>query len=216
LDPCFVLWQTNATGPYAQGGGFYFIARSNQSWNADADLFFLSSPGRATLGFFPGYSNGIVEPEYWSTSVVKMQVANPSGSVTLRSRDPRAAPIIDFNYFAANREVDLAALCEAAEMLFRGFDATGIPYEVVLPPRDNKAQSIMDETFSHHASSSCRMGPKNATGAEACLDSEFRVKGVKALRVVDASAWPRVPGAFPNGPTFTMSMKAAEVILNRE
>lgn len=57
------------------------------------------------------------------------------------------------------------------------------------------------------------MGPANATMAEACVDSKFRVKGVKALRIVDASVWPRVPGAFPNGPTFTMSIKAAEVIL---
>ena len=45
------------------------------------------------------------------------------------------------------------------------------------------------------------------------LDSKFRVRGVKNLRVVDASAFPVVPGAFPVLPTFILSAKAAEDIL---
>jgi choline dehydrogenase len=44
------------------------------------------------------------------------------------------------------------------------------------------------------------------------LDSEFRVRGTKGLRVVDASAFPRTPGAFPVIPTFMLSEKASEVI----
>ena len=63
----------------------------------------------------------------------------------------------------------------------------------------------------HHASSSCRMGPVGDRSS--CVDSKFRVHGVDNLRVVDASVFPRVPGAMPNGPTFTISRKAYEVIL---
>jgi choline dehydrogenase len=213
-DPCFVAWQTNGTGPYTEAAGFFFTARSSVSWDSDSDLFFLSAPSYAGNGFQPGYSNRTQEPHYWTTSVVKMQTANAAGTVKLRSLDPRIAPAINFNYFTDNAETDLQSLTEAAELLFRGYNGTGIPYEVVIPsPGTSIAQAIMDESFSHHASSSCRMGPANATAAEACVDSKFRVKGVKALRIVDASVWPRVPGAFPNGPTFAMSMKAAEVIL---
>jgi choline dehydrogenase len=72
-------------------------------------------------------------------------------------------------------------------------------------------QAIMDEAFSHHATSSCRMGP--AGDKDYCVDSKFRVNGVKNLRVVDASVFPRVPGAMPNGPTFTISRKAFKAIL---
>ena len=47
----------------------------------------------------------------------------------------------------------------------------------------------------------------------AVLDSKFRVRGVKGLRVVDASAFPEVPGAFPVLPTYMISAKAAEDII---
>ncbi|PVH98866.1 GMC oxidoreductase [Periconia macrospinosa] len=216
-DPCFVLWQNNGTGPYSTIAGFYFTSRTSQSWDDDADLFHLSGPGRENVGFFPGYSQIPTRPRGWITSIVKMQTNNPTGTVKLQSRDPRIAPLIDFNYFAENADVDLQALREGAELLLRAYDATGIPYEVLTPSPDGPMeQGLMDESFSHHAASSCRMGPANATAAEACVDNEFRVKGVKALRIVDASVWPRIPGAFPNGPTFVMSMKASEVILKGE
>jgi choline dehydrogenase len=45
------------------------------------------------------------------------------------------------------------------------------------------------------------------------LDSKFRVRGVSGLRVVDGSAFPRTPGAFPVVATFMMSEKASEDVL---
>ena len=141
-----------------------------------------------------------------------MQTANPSGTVTLRSADPRIAPAINFNFFEENRDTDLQALREGAEMVLRAFNGTGIPYEVLNPaPGIPMEQGIMDEAFSHHATSSCRMG-KEGQEEEYCVDNEFRVKGTQGLRVVDASVWPRMPGAFPNLPTFAMSLKAIDVI----
>ncbi|PVH93429.1 GMC oxidoreductase [Periconia macrospinosa] len=216
-DPCFVMWQTNATGPYVSAAYLLFNSRSSVSWNEESDLCFGSVPTGVKPGFWPGYSNLSSDPHYWSTSVIKMQTANPAGTVQLRSKDPRITPAINFHFFKQNADHDLTALSEAAELLFRGYDNTGIPYERVWPSPDvSLAQGIKDETFSHHATSSCRMGPQNATAAEACVDSKFRVKGVEALRIVDASVWPRVPGSFVNLPTFTMSTKAVEVILNKE
>lgn len=142
-----------------------------------------------------------------------MQTANPAGTVKLVSNDPRVAPAIDFNFFQQNSETDLQALSESVDMLLRAYNATGIPYDIIEPkPGVPVKQSIMDDAFSHHASSSCRMGAKNST--DTCVDSKFRVKGTKGLRVVDASVWPRVPGAFVNLPTFTMSLKAVDVIFH--
>jgi len=46
----------------------------------------------------------------------------------------------------------------------------------------------------------------------AVLDSKLRVKGTTVLRVVDASAFPRVPGGFPVIPTSMIGMKASEDI----
>ena len=47
----------------------------------------------------------------------------------------------------------------------------------------------------------------------AVLDSHFRVRGVGGLRVVDASMYPRIPGAFPMVSTYMVAEKAADVIL---
>ncbi|KAK7571658.1 hypothetical protein V3481_018869 [Fusarium oxysporum f. sp. vasinfectum] len=47
----------------------------------------------------------------------------------------------------------------------------------------------------------------------AVLDSKFRVWGVKGLRVVDASVYPKIPGTFTAFSTFIVAEKAADDIL---
>jgi choline dehydrogenase len=47
----------------------------------------------------------------------------------------------------------------------------------------------------------------------AVLDSRFRVRGIESLRVVDACAFPRVPGYFPVAAVFMIGEKAADAIL---
>lgn len=213
-DPCFVLWRDEASGPYAVRAGTYTGAlRTSQSWDEDVDLMLLSSAGLGggPAGFFPGYSNVSVVPNEWLTAIVKMQTSNTAGTVTLNSSDPRQAPVIKFNYFSESGDKDLDALMEGMETLLSAYDAVGIPYEILGPDPENMRQGIMDTTFSHHASSTCRMGPKG--DRKSCVDSRFRVQGVDGLRVVDASIFPRSPGAMPNGPTYTISRKAFEVIL---
>ncbi|MGH9799046.1 MAG: GMC oxidoreductase, partial [Blastocatellia bacterium] len=47
----------------------------------------------------------------------------------------------------------------------------------------------------------------------AVLDSDFRVRGVKNLRVVDAGVFPHIPGYFIVLPIYMISEKASEVII---
>ncbi|KAG5757947.1 hypothetical protein H9Q72_013910 [Fusarium xylarioides] len=191
------------------------VWRSNQSWDNDSDLMFLSSPGLSGLvGFYPGYSTGERagnDPTEWMHAVVKMQTSNSAGTVRLNSSDPRIRPNINFNYFTESAERDLDAIVEGIEMLRRAFDATGVPYTQLSPDPENLRQSIQDLAFSHHASSTCAIGADDDENS--CVDSRFRVRGVDNLRVVDASVFPRSPGGMPNGPTWTISRKAFESLL---
>jgi choline dehydrogenase-like flavoprotein/predicted acylesterase/phospholipase RssA len=79
---------------------------------------------------------------------------------------------------------------------------------------------IKTQAWGHHASCTCRIGaddwqpkPENLLDKQAALDSRFRVHGVKNLRVVDASVFPRIPGYFILAPTLMISEKAADVII---
>lgn len=222
-DPCLVEWQTTHTGPYGEGAApISMLYRSSVSENDDADLLIFGAAGTVFRGFFPGYSVAHYPPESWFWSIAKMQTPGDKsqGKVTLRSADPRDVPSIDFNWFSEKtRDRDLQALEEGVEFVMRMFNATGIPYApfTVVEPRPevaNQRQAIMDDTFSHHVTSTCRMGPPAEDGIpQYCVDPRFRVYGVDGLRVVDASVFPRTPGAMPVAPTFVISQKAfAEIV----
>ncbi|MGH9627139.1 MAG: GMC oxidoreductase [Bryobacteraceae bacterium] len=77
--------------------------------------------------------------------------------------------------------------------------------------REQLRQFVKDNAFGHHASGTCKMGP--AGDAKAVVDSKFRVHGVRGLRVVDASVFPKIPGFFIVAPTYMISEKASDDIL---
>jgi choline dehydrogenase len=70
---------------------------------------------------------------------------------------------------------------------------------------------IRNEAWGHHASCSNKIGKDD--DPMAVLDSSFRVRGTKNLRVVDASVFPRIPGYFIVTAVYMISEKAADVIL---
>jgi choline dehydrogenase-like flavoprotein len=66
-------------------------------------------------------------------------------------------------------------------------------------------------TTVHHPASSCRMGP----AGDNVVDHELRVHGLAALRVADASIFPRLVGANTNAAVVAVAEKAADIILGR-
>ncbi|KAK8090506.1 choline dehydrogenase [Apiospora phragmitis] len=93
----------------------------------------------------------------------------------------------------------------------------GSSFTQVWPPRnvtdDDAAlrEWIAEEAWGHHASCLCPIGADG--DPMAVLDSSFRVRGIDGLRVVDASAFPKVVGTFPVLSIYLMSEKSADVIL---
>jgi choline dehydrogenase-like flavoprotein len=67
---------------------------------------------------------------------------------------------------------------------------------------------VRDTAWGHHASCSCAIG--------AVLDSDFSVRGVRNLRVVDASVFPRIPGFFIASAIYMIAEKAADVIWRQD
>ncbi|KAK3384854.1 hypothetical protein B0H63DRAFT_542899 [Podospora didyma] len=176
-------------------------------------------------GFWPGFPADY-GPNQYTCAMVHISPKSQAGSVRLVSADPQDVPDINFRFFEHRGDEDLKEIVEGANLLREAWQAAGepvLPFNELHPCHgtnplaDGKcsdavqAQSFKTQAYSHHAASTCAIGGDN--DKMAVLDSKFRVRGVKGLRVVDASSFPVVPGAFPVLPTMMISAKAAEDII---
>jgi choline dehydrogenase len=230
-DPCVTLWQ-NGTGPYARGGSNsnVFLLKTPHAVEHERDMLMFGFGGSVFRGFAPTTSQNqtFVPPSTFSWSTVKMHPQNTAGYVQIRSSDPTEMPEVNMNYFAEGKETDMAAILDTVAFVRRAFAATegGVgPVVPVSPPcpvsqisetgychdKEIDEEWIKDQVFGHHPTSTNKVGPDD--DAMAVLDTRLRVRGVKGLRVVDASAFPRCPGAFPAVATFMLSERATGLVL---
>jgi choline dehydrogenase len=185
-------------------------------------------------GFWPGFPNRppffneTFGPNQYECALVHMNPRSQAGVVELQSTDPRDVPAINLNFFEDGADEDLQAIYEGVEWVrswlskVNASDANSLapfqelhPCEGVIGKQNCTIESqktyLKEQAYSHHASSSARIG---ADGDKmAVLDSKFRVRGVERLRVVDASSFPKVPGGFPVLPTMMLSEKATDDVL---
>lgn len=239
-DPCLVTYQTAplpkgpaplSKGVYASNGIAIAIVRKSSAAAASdpPDLFISGAPAFFT-GYYPGYADfGISDARHWAWIVLKAHSRNTAGTVKLRSSDPRDTPIINFNSFDTGTtaggadELDLQAVYEGLQFSRKVF-ADLIPLDgaftevwphplasVNASSEEGTKEAIRDEAWGHHASCTCPIGADGDPNA--VLDSRFRVRGTTGLRVVDASAFPKIPGFFIALPIYMLSEKASDVIL---
>ncbi|KAI1812398.1 GMC oxidoreductase [Poronia punctata] len=232
-DPCWAQYVDSsnegaAKGTYASNGvvmGSFFT--SSYSEDGEHDLWIGGFPALFN-GFYPGYSSNAATPtnkNYWSWLVLKAHTRNKSGTVKLRSTNPRDTPLITFHntyegQSTEDADKDVGAMREGmrmAQSFFENIPAIDGAASIFWPPTevldDDAAleQWITEESWGHHASCSNKIGGDD--DEMAVLDSKFRVRGTDGLRVVDASSLVRVPGIFPVLPIMMMAQKATEDIL---
>lgn len=149
------------------------------------------------------------------SAAVNLSYPRNRGQVKLRSGNPADAPIIDHELLSNKDDITrLTAACRDIRAIFAGhaFDAYRVserlPGSQVQTDEDWEQYLKQTAFLGYHGVSTCRMGDASS----AVVDSEFRVHGVEKLRVVDASAIPKLISGNTNATVMMMAEKAADLI----
>jgi choline dehydrogenase len=143
-----------------------------------------------------------------------------TGHLRLRSADPRDPPRILFNYLGTegDRREFRDGIARTREIFaqkafdpFRGAELS--PGPDVRTDAQIDAHLRRKAESAYHPSCSCKMGAPD--DPLAVVDGQLRVRGVQALRVVDASVMPAVVSGNLNAPTIMIAEKAADLIRDR-
>lgn len=140
------------------------------------------------------------------------------GSVTLRASGKGFQPVIRFPFFGDPE--DLSDLVSAARAV-RDIFASAAIRDVVVGENEPTAELHTDEEWeafaretsysASHWTCTVRMG--GVDDPAAAVDPRLRVKGVKGLRVIDASVMPTVTSGNTNAPTILIGEKGARMIM---
>ena len=145
---------------------------------------------------------------------------NPTsrGSVRIRSADIHAPPRIAPNYLATveDRRVTADSLRLTRRIVAQPALAAYRPAEHLPGPQFTTDDELVREGGNiantiFHPVGTARMG--RADDDSAVVDSHLRVRGVDALRVVDASIMPTITSGNTNSPTLMIAEKAARWIV---
>jgi len=188
-----------------------------------AGAFFKTNPRLATpdiqIHFIPFSTDKMGEKLHsfsGFTATVCQLRPESRGSLKIRSADPAAPPDIRINYLAT--ETDRAAFIDGIRILRRILAAPALkPYcvnEVYPGPDKTSDEELLDFCRKtggtvYHPTSTCRMGNDPLS----VVDQRLRVRGIEALRVVDASVMPDLMSGNTNAPTIMIAEKASDMIL---
>ncbi|HQU68628.1 MAG TPA: GMC family oxidoreductase N-terminal domain-containing protein [Albidovulum sp.] len=183
-------------------------------WYADPDA---RSPDiQFHLGLGSGIEAGVKAMENGGVTLNSAYLRPRSrGTVRLASSDPKAAPLIDPNYWSDpyDREMSIRGLKLAREIMAQKALAPFVKSEVLPGPEvrtdeDYFNYACANAKTDHHPAGTCRMG----TDPTAVVDPELRFNGIERLRIVDNSIMPTLVSANTNATAIMIGEKAADMI----
>ncbi|KAJ9084462.1 hypothetical protein DSO57_1024143 [Entomophthora muscae] len=212
-DPCYRAY-LNRKGPYISNGIFSGQLKKSSQHLTEPDLF-IGSVLSDFHGYFRGYAQHFAShPEAFTKLLLKARTQNSFGEIHLLSPDPFDTPSINFHSFEEG-DADLEILTKALQHERKLLQSLASPHTELYPgPQvqtdDEVREYIRTNAWGHHACCTARIGPDS--DMKAVLDPQFRVRGVQRLRVIDASAFPEIPGLFPVLYLHMFAMKAADTV----
>jgi choline dehydrogenase len=128
------------------------------------------------------------------------------------------APIMDPNYLS--NTADITCLRDGVRLARKIGEAAPLAHYnagEISPPRDVLSGEDIDAWVRasantiFHPVGTCRMGADDAS----VVDGELKVRGIRGLRVADASVMPDIIGGNTSAPTIMIAEKCADMMLGR-
>lgn len=139
-----------------------------------------------------------------------------AGSIHIRSADPKEAPAIRPNYMSdeGDRRTAVAALRLTRRIAEQPALRKLIVRETRPGPQAESDEALFEHiarlgATSYHPIGTCKMG----VDPMAVVDPELRVRGVRGLRVADASIMPTMVSSNTNAPSFMIGERCADFLL---
>jgi choline dehydrogenase-like flavoprotein len=213
-------------------GGLLKLFRGMLQWRKDGTGIFASpgSEGAAFLKSDPGLDRpdlqlhfiiGKVEDHMrkiqlgygFSCRVCQLRPYS-RGEVGLTSSDPLAPPRIDPRFLSDQRDAEI--ILKGVKMMRRILEAPALTkyrHKELLSNDVSTDEGLMNNIRNradtiYHPVGTCKMGVDDM----AVVDPQLRVRGLQALRVVDASIMPALIGGNTNAATIMIAEKAADMI----
>jgi choline dehydrogenase-like flavoprotein len=140
------------------------------------------------------------------------------GTVRLASRDMREAPLIDPAFLSDPGDLETLVrgfkwvrkiFAQPAFAEYGGADLSRELHFSKIQSDEDIKQAIRERADTiYHPVGTCRMG----SDERAVVDTQLRVRGIAALRVVDASVMPTLISGNTNAPVIMIAEKAADFI----
>lgn len=186
--------------------GLFLHSESDSEVAPDLQFFF------APVQLLP---SGYTPADFGFSGVISVTDMQNVGSVSLRSSDPKDAPIIRMNFLQSQADVQKSvAAIKLTRQLFHNNAFDEFRGAEIAPGADVTTDEALvayirnTGTTVWHPVGTCKMG----IDSMAVVDPELRVHGVEGLRVVDASIMPTIVTGNTNGPTIAIGEKAADLI----
>jgi choline dehydrogenase len=212
-------WALLGTGLFATNGaaGNLFIRTDARLDRPDMQFTCMSGEVSARELWFPLIGK---KPTHTLGVGVSMIKQDSRGEVTLRSADASDPPRILFNLFKERSDVERAIRgLKAIRNVYRQEPLKNLIADEILPGAhvvsDADLEKFVRDTgaITQHAVGTCRMGTDAEPGA--VVDAALKVRGAEALRVIDASIMPDVPGGNTNAPAIMIAEKGADLLRGR-
>ncbi|MGW0184022.1 GMC family oxidoreductase [Nocardia sp. NPDC003345] len=172
----------------------------------------------------PFYHEGLIDPTAHGVILATVLLRPRSrGTVTLASKDPSAKPVIDPKYLSDPDGADRAAIMAGLKYCAEIADTAAMrevlgslcyPPEAPGGPAAAETRALALNNYAHtlyHPAGTCRMG----TDDQSVVDPQLRVRGVRGLRVADASIMPVLVRGHTHAPSMFIGARAADFVTGK-